>query len=290
MRFSIIIPTRNRRKSLQKLLFAIGEQTYDEHFEVIVNDQSDEKTTFQPPAKGEFRYIPDDRRGSSQSRNNAIRKAHGDYIVLLDDDADIEPSCFANLDRVIDGYPDHACLCGLIRNIEDSKPFSRYTRANRHAIPVDFNNFDCCLGSAMVVKRQVALELGLLDESLGTGTHFGGSEETDLILRLLEEQHKVVYDSDYVTLHPRTSPKVMSPKAWLIKHYRYGRGRGALLRKHFRIKPAWALVQLLRSVSLPLGGSIRSLIALRPHQVGRYLASVAGRVVGFISYRGGNAS
>ncbi len=288
MKFSIIIPTRNRRKSLQKLLFAIGEQTYDEHFEIIVNDQSDEKTTFQPPAKGEFRYLPDDKRGSSQSRNNAIRKARGDYLVLLDDDADIKPSCLADLDRVIDLYPDHACLCGLIRNIEDNKPFSRYAHANRRAKAVGFGNFDCCLGSAMVVKRRIALELGLLDESLGTGTHFGGSEETDLILRLLEAEHKVAYDSDYVTLHPRTSPKAMSSKAWLRKHYHYGLGRGALLRKHFRMKPAWALAQLLRSVSMPLGGSIGSLISLRPHQVGRYLVSAAGRIVGFVSYRGGN--
>ena len=290
MKFSIIIPTRNRRKNLQRLLFSIGEQTFNGHFETIVNDQSDEKSAFKPPAKGEFHYLPDDTRGASQSRNNAIRKARGDYLILLDDDADIEPDCLTNADRLTDLYPDHAGLCGLILNIEDLKPFSRYGRTNQHAMPVHFNNFDCCLGSAMIVKRQAVLYLGLLDESLGTGTHFGGGEESDLILRLLEANHTIIYESDYVTMHPRTSPKTMSSKAWLLKHYHYGLGRGALLRKHFRVKPIWATAQLMRSVSMPIGGSIGSLISLRPHQFGRYMASTVGRIVGFVSYRGGNTN
>ena len=43
----------------------------------------------------------------------------------------------------------------------------------------------------MAIKRTVLSKVGLLDEQLGTGTRYGSSEETDLVLRVLS---KVVAD------------------------------------------------------------------------------------------------
>ena len=286
MKFSIIIPTRNRPEKLQKLLCAIGEQTYDGDFETIVNDQSEHKSPPAAPAKGAFLYLQDDGRGAARARNRAIDKARGDYLVWLDDNAVVESSYLASIDRLVDRHPDHSCLCGAVLNIEDRLPFSRYLLARMAA--VNFINLDCCLASAMVMKKQTFLESGLLDESLGTGKYFGGSEETDLVLRLLEKGDKVLYSPEFSSLHPRTDPFEMDLNAWLSKNYHYGLGRGAMLRKHFKIKPFWALAYFAYSVFAPLGGCIGSLALFRGRQAGRYLVSVAGRITGFIIYRGAN--
>jgi len=276
MKFSIIIPMRNNRADLIALLKTLEQQSYPEPFETIVVDQSEVKEDAVRGARGPCQWFTMEGSGAARSRNRALKHAHGDYLVWVDANARFKIDTLQTLAQIIQDHPHYDVICGRCLNIEDGKAYSRYSRGTPQA--VDFQNYDCCLASAMALKRTLLSTVGLLDERLGTGAHFGGSEESDWVLRVLEHGGKVLY-------HPRLDPRSMSLRAWLRRHYRYGMGRGAMLRKRLSAKPRWVLWQLVLALLKPAAGVLGELLRLHGRQAARYAASIVGRLWGFVSYR-----
>ena len=283
MKFSIVIPVRNNRSELIGLLQTIEQQSYAEPFETIIVDQSDIKEAPIEVSRSHSRWFRMEGTGAARSRNLAIKHAIGDYLVWVDANARFKKHTLHRLDRITVESPDYDVICGICLNIEDGKPYSRYS--GRDPASVNFRNYDCCLASAMAIKRTVLSEVGLLDEHLGTGTHYGSSEETDLVLRILQHGGKLLYQPRYEVLHPSLKPQGMSLRAWTRKHYLYGMGRGAMLRKHLRIKPAWALKNLALALSKPVAGILIEILRLQGRQALRYTVSIIGRLHGFVSYK-----
>jgi glycosyltransferase involved in cell wall biosynthesis len=96
MRFySIIIPVFNRPDELAELLTCLSKQTY-KHFEVvIVEDGSTTKAdhvvqSFKNHLTIQYFYKPNS--GQGFARNYGFERANGDYFVVLDSDALIEPN------------------------------------------------------------------------------------------------------------------------------------------------------------------------------------------------------
>ena len=88
MLLSVIIPTRNRKESLYQTLAALFRQKAAIH-EVIVIDSSDVPIdASELRAEFDFGALCLLRAGASvcAQRNQGIRKATGDYILVLDDD------------------------------------------------------------------------------------------------------------------------------------------------------------------------------------------------------------
>ena len=282
MKFSIIIPLRNNRSELKALLQTIEQQSYTEPFETIIVDQSDVKEAPLKVSRGPCLWFGMEGSGAARSRNLAFTHASGDYLIWADSDVLFKPNTLQNIDKITEDNPQYDTICGVNINLEDGKPYSRY--AYDQPRRVNFGNYDCC-GGAMVVKRALLSEIGLLDECLGTGGRYGGSEETDWILRMLEHDCKLLYHPEYTVLHPRLDPDKMSLREWVCKHYSYGMGRGAMLRKHLSIKPLWALKHLLLALIKPAAGVLIETLRLRGRQALRYAASIAGRLHGFVSYK-----
>lgn len=283
MKFSIIIPVRNNYSELIRLLRTIEQQSYVGDFETIIVDQSDIKEDSIEVSRGPCQWFRMEGTGAARSRNLAFKNAHGDYLVCIDANACFKKHTLQRLDRITKDNPDYDVICGTCLNIEDGKPYSRYSSIN--PMRVNFQNYDYCLASAMAIKRTILSEVGLLDEYLGTGTRYGGSEETDLVLRILEYSGKILYQPHYEVLHPRLKPEGMSLRAWIRKHYRYGMGRGAMLRKHLSIKPAWALKHLMLALLKPVAGILTEILRLQGRQALRYTVSIIGRIHGFVSYK-----
>ena len=283
MKFSVIIPLRNNRSDLTALLKTLEQQSYTEPFETIIVDQSDIKEEPIKISRSPCRWLHMDGRGASRSRNTAMKHATGDYLIWVDANARFKKHALQNLNRITDDNPDYDVICGICLNIEDAKPYSRYSGSK--PTRVNFKNYDCCLASAMAIKRTILTKVGLLDEGLGTGTRYGSSEETDLVLRILEYGGRLLYQPDYEVLHPRLDPERMSLRAWTIKHYSYGMGRGAMLRKHLKIKPTWALTHLTLALLKPIAGVLIEILRLQGRQALRYAVSIVGRLHGFVSYK-----
>ena len=100
---SIIIPTKNQSKILENCLKSIYKKTKYKNFEIIViNNNSDEKNLFNllnkyKKEKNNFKYINDNSEFNySKLNNNAVKKAKGEYIVLLNNDIEVISSEWLN--------------------------------------------------------------------------------------------------------------------------------------------------------------------------------------------------
>ena len=90
---SIIIPTSNRKKLLEQVLYALNVQTWKEFEVIIIDDGSVDGTqqfisSFQSPYLLRYVYLnKQEGNGASHSRNVGIDMAIGDVIIFLDSDS-----------------------------------------------------------------------------------------------------------------------------------------------------------------------------------------------------------
>jgi len=95
MFFSIIIPVYNRPDELAELLGCLQQQTYQDFEVVVVEDGSKIKCdeVVKSFAKNlSINYLYKENGGQGFARNTGFEHAKGDYFILLDSDALIEPN------------------------------------------------------------------------------------------------------------------------------------------------------------------------------------------------------
>jgi glycosyltransferase involved in cell wall biosynthesis len=104
MKFSVLLPTRNRKELLARAIETVRRQDYD-NWEIIVSDNfSDEDisgyvASLSDPRIKYFRtdsFIP-----VTENWNNALIKSDGDYIIMLGDDDCIMKGYFSTLSDLI---------------------------------------------------------------------------------------------------------------------------------------------------------------------------------------------
>jgi glycosyltransferase involved in cell wall biosynthesis len=98
MYFSVIIPVYNRPDELQELLACLERQTF-RHFEVVVVEDGSKVRADQVVKQFEtsftIRYFYKENGGQGFARNYGFERAEGDYFVVLDSDALVEPDYLA---------------------------------------------------------------------------------------------------------------------------------------------------------------------------------------------------
>ena len=117
---SVVIPTRNRRESLERALRALACQTRPPD-EVIVVDSSDDPedglcddAELQSLAGGmSVAYVRTDP-GVCGQRNIGIRAAHGSHVFLCDDDIEAAPEYLAAMARYLEQHPDRGAVTGIL--------------------------------------------------------------------------------------------------------------------------------------------------------------------------------
>ncbi|WP_282073729.1 glycosyltransferase family 2 protein [Polaribacter atrinae] len=84
---SVVIPTYNREKYLEKAIFSVINQTY-KNFEVIIIDDGSKENYAESICEkyDNCFYFYKKNGGLSSARNYGISKAQGEYIAFLDDD------------------------------------------------------------------------------------------------------------------------------------------------------------------------------------------------------------
>lgn len=103
MKISVIIPVYNAEKYLRKCLDSVRNQTYMDWEVIAVNDGSLDNSyeILQEYAAKDSRFIIETKKneGPGLTRNRALDKATGDYIVFLDSDDYIDKNYFELLAR-----------------------------------------------------------------------------------------------------------------------------------------------------------------------------------------------
>ena len=181
MNISVVIPTYNRRCSVQSAIQSVIDQSLKADEIIVVDDGSDDSTG--EVLRKEFplvKLIRQDNAGVSAARNHGIREAAGEWIGFLDsDDLWHQDKLFRQVTALRRNCDYQACHCDeiWIRNGKRVNPM------NKHAKPEGwiFKNClaRCCVSpSAVLVRKDLLESAGLFDENLPA------CEDYDLWLRI----------------------------------------------------------------------------------------------------------
>ena len=108
MKFSVLLPTRNRLEYLRFAVATVQQQNY-KNWEIIISDNfSDDDIAgfvelLQEPR---IRYVKTSKFVPvTDNWNNALRFATGDYVVMLGDDDGLLPNYFSKMLKVFESFP-----------------------------------------------------------------------------------------------------------------------------------------------------------------------------------------
>jgi glycosyltransferase involved in cell wall biosynthesis len=107
MKFSVLLPTRNRLDLLSRAIETVRRQDYD-NWEIIVSDNFSEEDVagyIQSLDDTRIKYFRTNRFiPVTDNWNNAINKSEGDYIIMLGDDDCLMKGYFSTLSKLIEKF------------------------------------------------------------------------------------------------------------------------------------------------------------------------------------------
>ena len=254
MLFSILLATVDREKEVTNFLRSLASQTCRD-FEVIVIDQNpDDRLT---PLLDEYRSLFPIRqvrsaRGHSRAFNAGLMHAAGELVAFPDDDCWYDPDLLERVGALFAAHPNWSGVTG--REIVGPGFTSGGRWDPRPGMVTPDNIWRRAISFTIFLRRNAAAGCQF-DETLGVGagTPWGSGEETDYLLRLLQEGHPIFYDPSIAVWHQGHSGPY-TPDTY-AKARRYGMGMGRVLRQH-----GYALPQVARHLARPAGGALLSLL------------------------------
>jgi glycosyltransferase involved in cell wall biosynthesis len=107
LRFSIVVPTRNRAKTLRFALHTCLAQRFDS-FEVIVADNcssSDTKQVVDSMGSDRIKYVRSEKPlAMSDNWELAVSKASGEYVIVIGDDDGLLSNALGQIDRLLEHF------------------------------------------------------------------------------------------------------------------------------------------------------------------------------------------
>lgn len=234
---SVIIPTYNRQKTLERCLDALVEQTLSStDFEVIVVDDgsTDDTQEFLKQQKTPFRlsYFRQANQGAGAARKLGVDNARGEYLVLMNDDTIADPKMLD--EHLLMQRKYHSSCFAVLGTFEYERAARR--RALTHFLSVDPFMFpqlnmrpDFYYGHThfitcnLSVRRDAVLAAGSFDPSFRLG------EDTELGLRMAANGCKVVFHPEARAIHDHLE---MTIDDMVRRAKNYGPVYLHLLRKH----------------------------------------------------------
>jgi glycosyltransferase involved in cell wall biosynthesis len=206
MKLSIIIPTVNRYNDLNNTLIDLSHQTHND-FEVIIIDQTPiGKAQIITNSELLIHYYHSEIPSASFARNIGIQEAKGEIVLFLDDDVMITNKDFIR--NHIRHYKDLAIpgVVGLVLSQNQTKRYTRHWMSYRPNVGWLYfpQNYGCACSvdsgrsCNLSVRRQVALDVGCMDENYIRGAH---REESDFCLRVKKKHGQFFYDPEADLVH-----------------------------------------------------------------------------------------
>lgn len=281
MQYTFVIATVSRTIELQYLLDSIKAQSVKDYEIIVVDQNKDDRVKSICNNVAQLNYIHSERRGLSLARNLGIKKATGNYIIFPDDDAILSNNFLEIADNIIHIFTTTSIFSGLVLTLDKQVPFSRYM--NYESEELTYRNYNKFMSTTMIIHKEVFNKIGGFDEEMGLGTKWGGSEETEILLRALKAGIKAYYSSSLIAYHPVADSSLLTWRQAIKKGYSYGKGRGALYGKLNRsFGFSWILNEWIISLMKSIAGIVISLMRSQRADSLRHLGALLGRIVGFM--------
>ena len=197
---TVVIPAFNAATHIVGTLESVLAQTWRD-FEVIVVDDgsTDDTSAVVATFEDSVTCIRRVNGGPAAARNTGIRAARGRYIALLDADDRWEPNLLSVQVSLLEQHPDAALVFGdmTVRNREGGTVASYIARCGQ-PMPLgvvrqdvrDVYLLNIVTTSTVVMRKDIATEVGLFDETLPYG-----AEDWDLWLRIAARAPVIGHDA-----------------------------------------------------------------------------------------------
>ena len=207
MFFSIIIPVFNRPDEVAELLSSLTLSTFSEKFEVvIIEDGSTERCeticdTFADKLAISYFFKPNS--GPGDSRNYGMKKASGDYFIILDSDCIVPADYLSKVaNELKTNFVD--CYGGADKA---HKSFSKIQKAINFAMTSFLTTGGIRGGSETIDKFQPrSFNMGISKVAFHASTGFGNihpGEDPDLSMRLWKLGYKTRLFKNCFVYHKR---------------------------------------------------------------------------------------
>lgn len=278
MKLSLILATYGRAAEIERLFDSLAQQSCRD-FEVLVVDQNQDERLEPFIARAAsrglcLRHLRLGQPSLSGARNLGLANARHDIVAFPDDDCWYEHDTVA---KVVQHFEADPALDGVVaRWVEQSQARPEIDDLHRLRLAEwrSFRGGDAS-SISLFLKRSRLLASGGFDERLGVGQWYGAAEETDLLLRLLEADAKLVHAPAVKVRHAFVAPSARPPASKLAT-LRRARGTGALYAKH-RL-PAWTVV---RGILAP---PLKALVRAQPATLAAACAVSLGRLQGLLRW------
>jgi GT2 family glycosyltransferase len=223
---SVVIPTYNRRHSLQRVLEALDRQTLaPEAFEVVVVCDGPSDSTADYLAAAHFRYrlrwFVQANQGPAAARNRGVTEARGELIVFLDDDVVPDPTLLAAHVHAHARHGDQTIVIGPMVLPQDwtLAPWSRWSQERLAEQYSAMARGDWAPTARQFYTGNTSLGRAHLTASGGFDPRFRRAEDVELGYRLAERGLRFVFCPEAVGYHYEERTFA----AWLSIPYDYGR-------------------------------------------------------------------
>lgn len=280
-RFSLVLATYGRSDVLAPMLASLIGQTCRD-FELVVVDQNPDervKPMLVPVREAGIAvsHLKAEAPNLSAARNLGIQQASGEWVAFPDDDCWYEPECLAMVADAIDRSPQADGWVADWVEVATASGGQKRSRPFEAEVFRAFRGGDASSITLFLRLATVRLIQGF-DPRIGVGRYYGAGEETDLMIRLLDQGAVIQPLPEARVHHHHSSARPLASRAVLDSVRRRERGVGALYAKH-RLHPAVIARGLLAPV-------VRGVAGPRPVQGLLFAwATIAGRVAGMARWR-----
>ena len=280
-RFSVVIPTYQRRDLVVAAVEALARQRFSGAFEVIIVVDGSKDGSREALEKVHTPFPltirEQSNQGAASARNHGARLAIAEILLFLDDDMEAHPTLLmehdhshrAGADVVLGHMPLHPCSP---RNVLSSavEEWTEDRCRNLAAPNAKLSLHDLLTGQISIV-REVFEQIGGFDRAFTEGGTFG-DEDIDLGVRLMKAGYQIVFNQNAISYQRY----VVGAQQHLQQWREAGRADVALARKHpreaqpiFALNGAYSLagrciyrpLQWIGLLTLPLLGALRALAA-----------------------------
>jgi glycosyltransferase involved in cell wall biosynthesis len=226
MKVSIIIPTYNSEKTVEKCLLSLSEQTHPP-CEIIVIDGGSEDSTIEILKKfGDIKLIINKKSNKpGSSRNLGSESAKGEIILFIDSDCiadqrvvEYHVKCYRKRDDIIGvkGAVRSMAKCHISDFVQKQLMASQWTNLNSDGTMRLFH-----AGTNFSIYKKVFLSKKFIEELVSC-------EDTELFIRFKKAGFKVLYEPRAVVYHhhPTTLRGLFRQRKW------HGEGIFQLVKMH----------------------------------------------------------
>lgn len=198
--FSIVITSYNRNTEILSLFDNLALQTF-KNFEVVLIDDGSEPPILIQDRKYDFpvKIFRNSRNlGQSKSRNLAVKRAEGDWIIFLDDDDRFSPYKCEKLKAVIDRFQYanfiyHPARCHMV-----NEGFTYTTRPSKNLKNVSF--VDVLAKNLVGTISTVSIKRNFFNQVNGFSEEFQAIEDYELFVKLfLSKNLEPIYIPEVLT-------------------------------------------------------------------------------------------